>query len=144
MSPKEYLQQVSRAERELSLLRARARHYESIGLSITGSASDAPIRASTPHSRVETAAIGIVDTLRDIDAKIGAYNAIVSKAEKLIDSMPTENYRRILTLRYLCGMSFRSISDEMRYTDRNSVYRAHGYALLEFGKVMRIGGNGDA
>ena len=58
------------------------------------------------------------------------------RAEKLIEKVPQENYRRILTLRYMCGMSFPGISDEMRYTDRNSVYRAHGWALVEFGKVM--------
>ena len=86
---------------------------------------------------MENAAIGIVDTLRDIEAQIRAYTVTVNEAEKLIKKVPQENYRRILTLRYLCGMSFRSVSDEMQYTDRNSIYRAHGYALLEFGKVMR-------
>lgn len=137
MSPKEYLQQVARAERELKTLRLRVQHYESMGFSITSRTGNGPIQASTPHSKVENAAIGIVDTLRDIEAQIRAYTVTVNEAEKLIKKVPQENYRRILTLRYLCGMSFRSVSDEMQYTDRNSIYRAHGYALLEFGKVMR-------
>ena len=142
MTPKEYLQQVSRAEKELETLRARVRHYESLGFSITSHTSDASIRSSTPHSRVESAAVGIVDTLKDIQGKIGAYNAIVREAEKLIDQVPQDIYRRILTLRYLCGHSFPTISDEMQYKDRNSIYRAHGYALQEFGRVMRNAGKG--
>ena len=142
MSPKEYLQQVARAERELETLRARVRHYESLGFSITSHTSDAPVKASTPSSRVETAAVGIVDALSDIQGKMVAYNAIVKEAEKLIELVPQENYRRILTLRYLCGHSFPTISDEMKYVDRNSIYRAHGWALREFGKVMRYARQG--
>ena len=133
---KAYLQRVAFAEREIKTLKARIAHYEDLGLSITAFRTDTPVIASKGASRVEMAAVGIVDSLGSLDANLRAYEAIVRDAEKLIAKMPQENYRRLLTLRYLCGMSFRSISDEMRYTDRNSVYRAHGWALMEFGKVL--------
>ena len=133
---KQYLLRVAAAEREIKTLRARARHYEDLGLSITSHFSDTPVTASRGSSRVETGAVGIVDTMRDLNANLGAYEAIVRDAEMMIKKVPQENYRRLLTLRYLCGMSFRSVSDEMDYKDRNSVYRAHGWALLEFGKVI--------
>ena len=78
MSPKEYLMQVARAERELKTLRAKLRHYEDIGLTITRHSTDTPVRASRGSSRVENAAVGIVDVLSDIEGKIRAYTAIVS------------------------------------------------------------------
>ena len=137
MTAKEYLMRVSRAEREIKTIQARLRHYREMGMGSPGNMSNTPVTHSTGSSTVETAAVGIVDTLNALNANLGAYTAIVRDAEKLIEKVPQENYRRLLTLRYLCGMSFRSVSDEMNYTDRNSVYRAHGWALLEFGKVMK-------
>ena len=140
MKPKEYLQRVAHAEREIRTLKAKVAHFEDLGLRITTASGDAHIRPSTPSSRVETAAVGIVDALEDINANLRAYAVIVSDAEKLIRKVPQENYRRILTLRYLCGWKLPKIGEELRYTDRNSIYRAHGWALLEFGKVLRAEG----
>ena len=137
MTAKEYLMRVAHAEREIKTIQARLRHYREMGMGSPGNMSNTPVTHSKGSSVVETAAVGIVDTLNALNANLGAYTAIVRDAEKLIEKVPQENYRRLLTLRYLCGMSFRSVSDEMNYTDRNSVYRAHGWALLEFGKVMK-------
>jgi len=106
-------------------------------MSLTAFRTDTPVTASRGSSRTESVAVGIVDTLDALNAKLGAYSAIVRYAEEMIEKIPQENYRRLLSLRYLAGMSFRSVSDEMNYTDRNSVYRAHGWALVELGKVMR-------
>ena len=134
---KAYLQRVAFAEREIKTLKARIAHYEDLGLSITAFRTDPPVIASKGASRVEMAAVGIVDSLGSLNANLGAYTAIVRDAEEKIKKIPQENYRRLLTLRYLCGMSFRSVSDELRYEDRNSIYRAHGYALLEMWEAMK-------
>ena len=77
----------------------------------------------------------MVDILADLEAQIAKHAKIIKDAEKLISRIPQEKYRQLLTLRYLAGMSWSSISDEMGYQDRNSVYRAHGYALIEAGRV---------
>ena len=128
---------MSQAEREIRTIKARIRHYQEMGIASPGNMTNTPVSHSMGSSAVETAAVGIIDALGALNANLGAYEKIVGDAEKRIEKIPQENYRRILTLRYLCGMSFRSISDEMRYTDRKSVYRAHGWALLEMGKVLR-------
>lgn len=137
VNPKAYLSRVAQAEREIRTIKARLRHYEEMGIGSPGNMTNTPVTHSKGSSSVEMAAIGIVDTMSALNANLGAYTAIVRDAEKLIALVPQETYRRLLTLKYLCGMSFRSISDELRYTDRNSVYRAHGWALAEFGKVLR-------
>lgn len=131
-----FLKRVSFAEREIKTIRARIAHYDDLGLSITAFRTDTPVTASRGPSRVEMAAVGVVDALNSLNANLGAYTVIVRHAEKMIARVPQENYRRLLTLRYLAGMSFRSVSDELRYEDRNSVYRAHGWALVELGKIL--------
>ena len=81
------------------------------------------------------AAVGMVDVLSALAAQIEKHARIIQDAENLIARIPQEKYRQLLTLRYLAGMSWQSISDEMGYKDKNSVYRAHGYALIAAGKV---------
>lgn len=131
------------AERELKSLKARLAHYEDMGLSITSHMSDTPVLASKGASRVESAAVGFLDTLDAIQGKIRAYTVIISNAEKMIEKIPQERYRQLLTLRYLAGMSLRSVGDEIGYRDRNSVYRAHGWALWELQQVLNDDGIGE-
>ena len=82
------------------------------------------------------AAVGMVDVTDSLKTEIAKYKAEIQKAEKLIEQIPAERYRQILTYRYLCGWSLKSISDELGYKDQNSIYRAHGWALAEAQKIL--------
>jgi hypothetical protein len=138
MTAKQYFLSVLAAEKELKLIRAKIRHYEDIGFSITGGSMDSPVVShSRGSSRVEAAAMGIFDATRALEEKAKEYVAVIQRAERLIALLPQERYRQILTLRYLCGWSFRSISDELHYRDEKSVYRAHGWALKKAGEILK-------
>lgn len=135
MQAKEFMQQVRVAEQELKMIGAKRRHYEDLARSVgcgIGSATAKPSGAS----RVEAAAVGLVDLFTDLDVKERQYVALIRKAEELIARLPRERHRQILTLRYLSGWSWKSISDEMEYHDPKSVYRVHGWALQELQKLM--------
>lgn len=144
MTAKMYFQAVLEAEKELKLIRAKIRHYEDIGFSITGGSLDAPVVChSRGASRVEAAAMGIFDATRALEKQAADYIKTIQAAEKVISRIKQERYRQILTLRYLAGWSWRSISDELRYNDPKSVYRAHGFALKEAQKILDGGTNND-
>lgn len=130
MKAKDYFRRVLRAESELKLLREKVRHYEELGLTITSNTS-AVGGHHQGSSRVELAAVGAVDATRNLDEQIKYYTGVVARAEQVIRQIPQEKYRQILTYRYICGWSLKSISDELDYSDPNSIYRAHGYALSE-------------
>ena len=130
---------VRSSEREMRLLAAKKRHYEDMGFSISPKLTGMPGSGQRGISRVEMAAVGMVDILTDLQEQIEKHAKIIKDAENLIARIPQEKYRQLLTLRYLVGMSWPSISDEMGYKDRNSVYRAHGYALIEAGKAKNRG-----
>ena len=132
---KEFFRQVLTAEKELKVLNRKLEHYEEIGLSIGGS-SGVVGNKNRGSSRVELAAIGAVDVMRELIDQQKAYMAIIARAEQVIGGIKQDRYRQILNFRYLCGMSFRSISDELKYNDPNSVYRAHGWALHEAQKII--------
>lgn len=135
MKAKEYFQQVAAAERKLRILQAKLRHYEDLGLTITSHAG-AVGGHQAGLSRVELAAIGMVDSERYLTDQISGYLKQIKEAEAIIDRIPQEKYRQILTYRYLCGWSLSSISDELRYQDPNSIYRAHGWALAEAQRIL--------
>ena len=135
MKAKEFFRQVQRAESELKVLNAKLRHYEDLGLSIGGSAGVTGNK-QRGTSRVELAACGAVDALRDLTDRQKEYMAIIASAEKVIAQIPQEKYRKLLEYHYLCGWKLTIVSDELDYRDSNSVYRAHGWALLEAQKVL--------
>ena len=135
ISAKQFFQQVRRAEAELKVLNAKLQHYEDIGFSISGS-SGVIGNKNRGSSRVELAAIGAVDVFRQLHEQQREYMAVIARAEQVIRGIRQEKYRQILNYRYLCGWSFKSISDELAYNDPNSVYRAHGWALHEAQMIL--------
>ena len=136
MRAKTFFLDVQHAESELKVIRAKIRHYEEMGLSLaSGGGASAGVHQHG-FSRVEASAIGMVDATKDLRDQIRFYTRLISRAERVIKEIPQEKYRQILTYKYLCGWSFRSISDELGYHDPNSVYRAHGWALTEAQKVL--------
>ena len=143
MTAKEFFRQVRRAESELKVLNTRLQHYQDIGFSIGGS-SGVVGHSSRSSSKVEMAAIGAVDVLQDLERQKREFLAIIARAEQVIAQVKQDKYRKILSYRYLCGWSFRSISDELEYSDPNSVYRAHGWALSEAAKIINAQRKEDA
>ena len=135
MTAKEFFRQVRRAERELKIIKAKLEHYEDLGFSL-GGAVGVIGNKQRGSSRVEMAAIGKVDVLRDLVDQQKEYMGIIARAEDIIRQVPQEKYRLILTYLYLLGKSPKWISDELEYNDPNSVYRAKGWALWEAQQIM--------
>lgn len=137
MKAKDYFRQIRSIERELKLLRARIRHYNDIGLSITGGTMDSPVVShSRGSSRVETAAIGLYEAKFALERQVEEYVIRIREAEQMVGFLANERYRQILTLRYLADWTWKSISDELGYRDPKSVYKAHGYALNAVQEIL--------
>ena len=137
MKAKDYFRQIRTIERELKLLRARIRHFNDIGLSITGGTMDSPVVShSLGSSRVETAAIGLYEAKSALEHQVEEYVIRIREAEQMVGFLANERYRQILTLRYLADWTWKSISDELGYRDPKSVYKAHGYALAAVQEIL--------
>lgn len=132
---KDFFQQVRDAESRLKMLTTKRRHYEELGFP-SGSIVAGTGNRQKGTSRVELAACGAADVLTDIDDQERAYIAIIAHAEDIIGKVPQEKYRQLLTYHYLCAKSLKWVSDELGYNDPNSVYRAHGWALMEAQKIL--------
>lgn len=99
--------------------------------------SETHIRSPGQRSRVENAAVRIADLDAAMLADIQRYTALVDQARRIIAQIPQPKFREVLTLRYLCGHSWKTISDELDYADEKSVFRVHGFALLAAEKIFQ-------
>ena len=138
MKAKAYFMRANAAERDLKRLEALRDHYESVGKAITSQWGSTGSGGRNNSSRVEVAAVGIADSELDFMAELARYRAIVNEAENVINRIQQARFRQILTLHYLAGLALADVADRLGYQDKNSVYRAHGWALLEAQKIIDL------
>lgn len=94
------------------------------------------VQTSPSDKMIEVAAK--VDALeRQMQKKLTALNADMIKAIAIVQSMPTPEYRQLLTLRYLTGSrtSWKQISEIMGYSEQHVKQYMHNAALIEASKV---------
>jgi hypothetical protein len=135
MRAKDFFLAVRDAEHKIKVLRAKERKYREIASSITGM-SETNIRTTGNRSRTESAAVRLVDVEDEIADAGEQYVALIEKAEQVLGQIKTQRYNDVLTYRYILGLSWRSVADEMRYHDAKSVYRVHGWALAEAQRIL--------
>lgn len=135
MQARAFFENVRQAERQLWLIRQQQEHAIEMATRLSGAGEE--IKSPNPQSTVETAAICLADLSKDLEERAAEYQKIVKAAQKIIDQIQQERFRQVLTLRYLCNHSWRTISDEMDYGGEKSVYKVHGWALREANKILR-------
>ena len=135
MRAKEFFFSVRDAERKIKILRKKQRHYQELAISV-GGMSETNIRTVSGRSRTETAALRLVEVEDQIADEAEQYVSLIKKAEAIVMRIEKPRYREVLELRYLCGLSWRSVSDEMGFRDVKSVYRVHGWALAAAQKFL--------
>lgn len=128
MSAKSILTEAQEAKKELVLLKRRKDQYMDMATSISGT-SENFIRSTDVHSRVENAALRLVEVCDRLEREAERYAEAISKAEALISSLDNSKYRQVLTLRYIEGCNWKKICEEMGYRDEKSAFRVHGWAL---------------
>jgi len=135
MNAKTYFERVHQAEKRLYLIRRQREHWAEMATKLSG-VSDVKIQTTEVRHPTEDAAIHLADLHRELDEEEKKYVAIVQEAKRVIEQIPQERFREVLTLRYLCGHSWKTIWDEMDYAGQKSVFRVHGWALQAAQKIL--------
>ena len=138
MSVKEYLQSIRGAEREIRILKEKRQHYLDMATSMSGM-SESTIRNTNKRSRVEIAAVNLVELSDEISEQAELLQRRVKGAEWLISKLDKPRYRQVLTLRYLAGKSWADVAREMGYQETHNAHTIHGWALAEAQKIFEKG-----
>lgn len=136
MKAKDFLLRARSAEQDIKRLESVIDHYRSVTGAKSVKLDAVRVQTSIISSKVEEAAICIVDSDKLLESEIKEYRQIVRDAEKVIKKISQDRFRQILSLHYLVGMSLADVGSKLGYTDRNSIYRAHGWALAAAQKVL--------
>lgn len=135
MTAKEYLERIREIDRELDLLIAERNRTLDIVLQITVDPSDVRVQSASISSRVENAAIRMIDLSEKIDKKIDEYIDMKAEAGRLIDRLDDSRYRAVLKYRYIAGMKWRDISKKMIY-DICTVQRVGSEAISKLDEIV--------
>lgn len=135
MDSKELFKRVYVAQQEIKLLELRRRKYIEMATSASGM-TETCIRGSGGNSRVEQAALQLVELADRVGNTAAEYERMVREAEGLISRLDSPRHRQVLTLRYIECKSWREINQLMGYEDEKSVYRVHGWALKAAQKLL--------
>lgn len=122
------------AQRRIRELLSRREHYRDLATSISGM-SENRIRSTDKRSRVETAALALVDLSDALGRQAEQLAQNLREAEELLHQLSNARHSQILSLRYLEARSWEDITRVMGYTDIHSAYRTHGHALAELQKI---------
>lgn len=128
MTAKEYLQQAYTIDRRIGLdiqkleaarssLHGRAVNYRSDGT-----------RSGSRENRIENAIIRVLEYEEKIGAEIDELTEKRQEIEKVINSVPDDVQREILTRRYLLYQKWELVAEEM-HRDLRWIYRLHGKAV---------------
>ena len=135
MTAKEIFQEAYNAQREIKRLEQRRQHYLEMAIMVAGM-SETNIRSTEKRSRTESAAIGLATVAEQLKAPAEQYLQAVRRAEDIIGKLDKPRHREVLSLHYLEGLPWGTVSSRMGYQDPKSVFRVHGWALLSAEKIL--------
>ena len=135
MRAKEFFLAVRDAEHKIKVLRAKKQKYQELASSITGM-SETNIRSTGNRSRTENAALRLIEVEDQMGDAEERYFALIETAENVLGQLKTQRYVDVLTYRYILGLSWRSVADEMGYKGPKSVYEVHGWALAAAQRIL--------
>lgn len=135
---KDYLNQIGLLNAKIeNMLRARS-DLMAMATRVTPQLQTAPASSGGGKDKIGEAVAKIVDLERRIDREIDALVALKGAAIARLNRLTSKNHYNILFKRYVLGLTFERIAEEMGYTYRGICY-LHGRALTAFEKIMHDG-----
>ena len=116
---------------ELDTLRAAT-------LRATSHLSQAHIRRLPAHARFEERSLELVEAQTRLKQLVDHISESLAVRLALIEQLPDERHRLVLTLRYINGLEWFKVEHAMHY-ERRQVFYFHAEALKEVGRLMENG-----
>lgn len=131
MNAKQYLRQVRRLDNAVNAKLEQVEVLRAITTRMTANLTTDKVQESKSHDKIEKLIVKIIDLEReitdDIDKLIDLKREIMNK----IDSIQNDDYKLLLTLRYLNFKTWEQIAVEMEFTFQ-WVHELHRRALIVF------------
>lgn len=134
---KRYLQRIGWIRHRIESAALEAVHYREMATSITAAMDGDRVSAGGTHSRIESAALKILELAEQTDRDAMELAWRVTQARLILGRLEDEREIALLDLRYFEQRSWASIQTAMGYASPTSVYRLHGSALLHYAQAAQ-------
>lgn len=134
---KRFLQRIIWLKRRMESAALEAVHYREMATSITAAMDGDRVSSSGTHSRVESAALRILELAEQADRDAMELAWRVTQARLILGQLEDEREITVLRLRYFEQRSWTAIQTAMGYASPTSVYRLHGSALQHFAQAAQ-------
>ena len=135
MNAKQYLRQVRRLDNIVNAKLEQVEMLMAMTTRMTANLTTDKVQESNIPDKISTLICKIVDLEKEITNDIDKLIDLKIEIMRKIDSIQNDNYRLLLTLRYLNFKSWEQIAVEMGFTFQ-WVHELHKRALIEFEKVQ--------
>lgn len=133
MNVKQYLRQVWRLDNTVNAKLEQLELLKSLVTKVTSTLVDDRVQESKSHDKISKLICKMVDLEKEITNDIDKLVDLKREIMHKIDSIPNEDYKILLTLRYLNFKTWEQIAVEMNY-DYRWIHRLHAKALTAFEK----------
>lgn len=134
MTPKEYLENIRNCDREIDEKQESLDVMWASIKSIQSSHSDREMIVGGKKVSFDDRMARYIDYSREIDNSIDNLVDLKMEAIRLIEKIPEEEYRTLLTARYINTKGWKEVAESMSY-DGRYIYDKHLEALEAFDKV---------
>ena len=133
-----FLKQIRTKRRELGILENSIQEMRFM-LMPSGIRYDLDKVQTSPEDRLSQSVADLVAVERRQKRQIERLMSDIAKAEKLIEVMPTPEYRELIRLRYVSGglklMTWEQVAEQMGYSADHVRGKLHGKAIAEARRV---------
>ena len=135
MKAKEYLMQAKYLSLRIKAKANRLQELRDLAVTVTQVMTDMPKAKSSSTSRMEDTIVKIVDYQNEITEDMERLVSLQKEISSRIGQLGKSEYQVILNDRYLEGMDWQEIADDMHYTVR-WVQSLHGEALIAMQELL--------
>lgn len=131
MKAKQYLRQVRRLDNAVNAKLEQVEVLRAMTTRMTANLTTDKVQESKSHDKIEKLIVKIVDLEREITDDIDKLIDLKTEVMHKIEAVQNDDYRLLLTLRYLNFKTWEQIAVEMEFTFQ-WVHQLHRRALIIF------------
>lgn len=138
MDAKEYLSQVHKLNQRIDSRLEQLERLKSLAMRVSTNITQQRVSGGNGvESPMEKALTKIIDLENEINKEIDQFIGLKQEIMGTIRKVEDVNCQLVLEKRYVSGKQWEDISNELGYSI-SGVFRIHGQALKEIGKILKV------
>jgi len=129
MVAKEYLRQTIELKKNIESKQNQIMELQAMAERTTSSYEALRVSGTASHRKLEDAVVRLSAVGDELAGVMAMFTEKYGEISAVIDAIENPTYRELLTLRYLCFMSWEEVAEKMHYSDRWVRGKLHDCAL---------------